>query len=241
MSLRFNHEPGYVLHTRPYKESSLLIDVFTRHHGRFMLLAKGARRVKRSQRGIVMPFKPLLFSWSGRGQLPVMTAVEATAHIAEFNLQTIQSGCYINELVLKMLHRYDEHAVLFDHYDVAIHDLASGIEQSSVLRIFEKQLLKEAGFGLILDHDSDTGAAIESEASYCYLPEQGPIRETAQISAGLNIDGKTLLALEDEQFPTDRVRTQARQLTRALIARQLDGKPLRSRNVLQQVLRYRNL
>lgn len=241
MAIKQNQQAGYVLHTRPYSESSLLIDVFCRNHGRFMLLAKGARRSKRCLRGMVMPFKPLLISWGGRGQLPIMTSVEPAGFIASFNRRSLHSGYYINELILKLLHRFDEHARLFDQYDYAIRALAAGDEAASVLRVFEKKLLQETGFGLILDRNAETGEAIDHNGSYQYLAQHGPVSSDGNNATGMRIDGATLKALKDESFDSVKIKNQARALNRHVIYQQLDGKELKSRRVLVQILRYQKL
>ena len=238
MAIRYSHEHGYVLHTRPYSESSLLIDVFCREHGRFMLLAKGARRAKRSLRGMVMPFKPLFFSWSGRGQLPIMTNVEPNGFIGDLDRNALHSAYYLNELILKMLHRFDEHAELYDHYNHAVRGLARGDDAAKVLRVFEKKLLQETGFGLILDHETQTGEVIDREQRYDYVPEQGPIQSKAGVYGAITVDGATLQALDEEQFDTNKIKHQARALNRSVIYHQLGRKDLRSRRVLTQIRRY---
>ncbi len=233
-------QPSYVLHTRPYAESSLLVDMFSRDHGRCMLLAKGARRQKNAQRGVLLPFKPLLSGWSGKGTLPILTAADATGHLPNLSGYGLHAGLYANELILKMLHRFDEHCSLFDAYDEAVRRLAAGTDPAETLRKFEKQLLQETGFGLILDHDVITGEVIRADSKYHYLPESGPV-EVAALGdgAGVAVLGSTLQAMQADQFPTERARQEARRLTRTLIQFQLGQKELRSRRVLRQVLRYR--
>ncbi len=236
--MKVNRQPAYVLHARPYAESSLLVDVFSRDHGRCMLLAKGARRRKGGQRGILMPFKPLLVGWSGKGALPVLTAAEATAHLPEIAGFGLHAGLYANELLLKLLHRFDGHEKLYFAYDVAVQRLAAGADPGETLRIFEKQLLGEIGFGLILDRDVETGEAIDPSVQYVYLPQSGPAASPATGLPGIAVSGATLRELDGEEFRSQRSRSEARQLIRELIRHQLGGRELRSRRVFRQLLQY---
>ena len=236
--MKVNRQPAFVLHARPYAESSLLVDVFSRDHGRCMLLAKGARRQKNGQRGILMPFKPLLVGWSGKGALPVLTAAEATAHLPEISGLGLHAGLYANELLLKLLHRFDEHEQLYFAYEDAVRRLSSGANPGETLRIFEKQLLRETGFGLILDHDVGTGAAIDPSVQYVYTPQSGPVAAPAAGASGIDVRGATLKELDGEVFESQRSRAEARRLIRELILHQLGGRELRSRRVFRQLLNY---
>ena len=203
-----------------------------------MVLAKGARRQKSGMRGVLMPFKPLLLSWSGRGQLPVLIAAESQGYVDDLVGRQLHSGYYINELILKLLHRFDEHKDLYDAYDKTVRSLINNEDANVQLRLFEKTLLQEIGFGIILDHDVETGKSIKGTSSYQYVPQYGPVaaEETSQV--GLQVSGNTLIALQNEYFATGESRNQARLLTRSLISQQLGGRELRSRKVMRQILRY---
>ena len=237
---RVNHQQrGYVLHTRPYRESSLLIDVFCEGHGRFMVNAKGARRQKSGMRGVLMPFKPLLLSWSGRGQLPVLTGAESLGFLEELRGDHLHSAWYLNELLLKLLHRHDEHDALFAAYDAAIRGLAARVEVNRILRLFEKRLLGETGFGLVLDHDADTGEVIDATKTYQYFPDHGPVAENetgnGSQSTGATISGRALISLRQDAEPDEVVRNEVRNLQRRLISSQLGDRDLRSRRVYIQL------
>jgi DNA repair protein RecO (recombination protein O) len=236
--MKHHQEPGYVLHTRPYTESSLLIDVFCRQFGRFMLLAKGARRQKSGMRGVLMPFQPLLMSWSGKGQLPILTSVETQGFVNGLAGTHLHAGYYINELVLKLLHRFDEHKNLYDAYDATVYALTQEKDANALLRVFEKKLLQEIGFGIILDHDVETGKAIERKARYRYMPQFGPVASDSSEDSDLEVSGQTLIAFQNEEFETSESMQQARMLTRNLIYQQLGGRELRSRKVMKQIVRY---
>ena len=174
--VRVQLQDAYVLHCRPWSESSLLVDMFTKEHGRFRLLAKGARRQKTGHRGELLPFQPLSISWSGK-QLPVLTSIEMTAVRPAIRRTALACAYYMNELLFKLLHQNDPHEGLFEAYDRAMQALAEKQRHpESVLRVFECDLLQEVGFGLLLDSEARSGLPIESQISYYYYPEHGPVR-----------------------------------------------------------------
>ncbi len=226
-------EPAYILHSRAYRDSSLLLDIFSREHGRVGAVAKGAKQAKSKFNGILQPFSPLLLSWSGRSEL--MTLTDAELQQAPHKLKGLQliSGFYVNELLIRLLQRHDPHQQLFDVYHETLHILEKGEHEEQVLRRFEYYLLQETGYGLILDHDVETGEVIHSGAQYCYHIERGPVR-TVDTTAGVLIDGATLLALQDENLQGAEQLKQAKQLMRAIIAHQLGDKPLKTRELAMQ-------
>ncbi len=251
--MKVEQQPAYLLHARPYSETSLLVDFFTREHGRLMLMAKGARgavgggtarrRARGRLRGVLLPFKPLLASWSGKGQLPILTAVEQSAPaVAQMKGAQLASGFYLNELLLRLLHRYDSHETLFAHYDLAIRELAAEHSPRRVLRIFEKKLLNDIGFGAVLDRDVETREPINTEQQYHYLLEKGPVQVSPTAAPLgehiLTISGRTLCALREENFPSELELREAQRLTRTLIDRQLGGRALRSRKVILEMNKY---
>ena len=252
--MKVEQQPAYVLHARPFSESSLLVDVFTRDYGRLMLTAKGARRgaaraAGGKTRGMLLPFVPLLISWAGKGKLPTLTAAEQCEPSAPMRGQSLASGFYLNELLLRLLHRFDAHEKLFEHYARALARLGEAHAPLVALRIFEKNLLHHIGFGAVLDHDAESGEAIDADCQYHYIPEKGPVRIDARapseartssdaLGAVMEISGHALRALHEESFDGDRDLHEARRLTRMLIDGQLNGRPLRSRRVVGEMNRY---
>ncbi len=234
---RINQQSGFILHRRPYSETSLLIDVFTRGYGRLTLIAKGSRRNKQRAVGLFIPFKPLLLSWSGKGNLPVLTGIESSRFAEELSASARSCAYYQNELLLKLLHRFDSNEKLFDHYRDSLVALEKGIDPHAVLRIFEKCLLREIGFGLILDHDALSGQAINEDAYYDYVPEKGPVLTLSPGAA--SIRGKTLKAFHDDKFESREQIHEAMQLTRKLIDRQLNGEVLRTRKVVYAMKKFK--
>lgn len=240
--MKIEQQPAYVLHARPFSESSLLVDLFSREHGCLMLLAKGARRAKSRTRGLLLPFRPLLASWAGRGQLPVLTALEQDGrHSGAVQGAHFASGCYMNELLLRLLHRHDAHERVFEHYHRALRQLANAESPHAALRVFEKRILQYTGFGAVLDRDAGSGERIVPELQYQYVFEKGPVRATQMHTAAtraIPISGRALCALREERFASELELREARRLTRALLDRQLSGRELRSRRVARDMRRY---
>ncbi len=238
--MKVYQQPSYILHRRAYKESSLLVEIFTRDFGRLTLIAKGCRREKSRVRGLFLPFKPLLISWTGKGELPILTSIEQTEFYPQLDISGVTCGYYINELILKLLHRHDPHQLLYDKYHQAVFQLLDNEKPHTILRIFEKHLLREIGFGLVLDHDVESGEMINEHHNYQYFPQKGPIATHAVNGTQSNIiSGSSLMALQKEKFESEQEQIQAQRLTRWLINIQLSGKELRSRRVMQEMKCYK--
>ncbi|MDK9703582.1 MAG: DNA repair protein RecO [Sulfuritalea sp.] len=234
MSKRVDGQAAYVLHLHPYSETSLVVDVFTRDHGRVPLLARGARRPRSAMRGMLMSFQPLELGWFGGGEVKTLARAEWLGGMPLLGGRCLLLGYYLNELLLKMLPREDAHGALFDAYASALRALAAGGADAPELRRFEKTLLKELGYGLTLDVEMETGRPVVPEGEYTYLIERGPVRrvdagETAAVS------GKTLLDMAADDYADPRTRLESRQLMRQLIAHHLGGKPLQSRRVFMEL------
>src|SRR5882724_1983582 len=167
-------DKGYVLHTYPYRETSLILQAWTEHHGRLGLVAKGARRPKSASRTLLVPFQPLVLAWFGRGELKTLKTAEPAAPARPLAGASLFSAFYLNELLLKLTHREDPHEGLFAAYDEAIAALrALGAPPSHrdiepILRRFELRLLREVGYALELAHEMPGGAAIAAEREYWY-------------------------------------------------------------------------
>ncbi|MEM7196220.1 MAG: DNA repair protein RecO [Pseudomonadota bacterium] len=240
--MRINQQPAFILHTRPYSETSLLLDVFTHEHGRLMLLAKGARRRKSNRRGMLLQFRPLLMGWSGKGQLPVLTGVEQIARVDELSGSARSGAYYMNELLLKLLHRHDPHEALFTCYANTLASLGNEDSIHQSLRLFEKSLLDEIGFGLILDHDSDTGEAIEPEADYVYHFDKGPVRcadDATDVQPVKTIRGSTLLALYRNQLDNKNASQQVHWITANALRNPLNNRELKTRRVVREMVEFR--
>ncbi|MBI3777963.1 MAG: DNA repair protein RecO [Gammaproteobacteria bacterium] len=238
--MRIHQQPAYVLHHRDYSETSLLLEVFTAQHGRIGLIAKGARRASSRVRGILKPFQRLLIGWSGKGELAVLTGAEQDGPDTSLAAQALYCGFYMNEVLLRLLHRHDPHDALFEAYQDALQRLRHDDSNEAVLRIFEKHLLRELGYGLVLDHDVADRTPIEVQAIYDYIVDRGPRRlahpELNLPTEGIRMRGASLLALEQESFADAAALRDAKALMRAALARHLGDQPLHSRKLFRRAV-----
>lgn len=232
---RIELHPAYILHTKPYRDTSLLIDVFSQDYGRLGMVARGVRGSRANKKPSLQPFRRMLLSWQSRSDLSTLTHWETDGLPTVLSGNNVLSGFYLNELLLRLTHRHDPHAELFAHYQKALGCLAVEQLAETCLRHFELALLDELGYGLILDHEANSGAGIEKEQLYCYYLEHGPIIENGPC-AGIRLHGETLLELASAQLHSERSLKQAKQLMRSILSRYLGDKPLKSREVFRQSL-----
>lgn len=226
-------QPAFVLHQRPYRNTSLLLDVFTRDHGRLGLVAKGVRQRANADRALLQPFNNVLVSYSGRGELMTLTAVERQAQLGELKAKALFSGLYMNELLLCLLHRNDPHDALFDFYRRSLFELAASPEKvEPVLRRFERNLLTELGYGLLLEQEAGTGKPVLPDQLYYYDMERGPVAASrAPAAAQPRVNGRCLLALAAGDFDDPETGKEMKILMRHVLAHHLNGRPLKSREL----------
>ncbi len=238
-------EPAYVLHQRPYRDTSLLLEVFSPNHGRLGLVARGIRGKGGQRRALLQSFVPLTLSWSGRGELATLTDVEAAGAAHALAGQVLLSGFYLNELVLHLLQRHDPHPELFEYYRYTLEQL-SGIRESHhgarrlqvSLRLFEKQLLQEIGYGLVLEYEVERGEAIEPEGVYRFVLGQGPVAAQAGAEPAPPLfKGSSLLALAAQHLDEAQALKDAKRLTRLVLDYYLAGRKLHSRRLLLDLQR----
>lgn len=227
-------EPGYLLHQRPYGDNDAVLDVFCRDHGRLGLMAKGVRSGRSRRAGMLQPFSELLLSWTARGELGFLRAVEAARTPLLLSGTAMVSGLYLNELLVRLLRRNDPHPELYDMYSRALLLLAEGVDENFVLRVFEKHLLAELGYGLMLDHDLDN-APIMADRHYDYVPEAGP--QLLAAATQRSLPGEALLALAQESPRLVHYARELRQLLRTALAPYLGERPLKSRELYRQFIR----
>ena len=220
--MRIHQQPAYLLHARPWSETSLLVDMFTREYGRFRLLAKGARRRKTGQRAILQSFQPLNISWSGKRSLMTLTGVEASHYYPRLNARNQASAYYMSELLFKFLHANDAHERLFESYAEALDALRGTQPAEAILRRFECHLLSEIGYGLQLECDVVNRSPIRAEARYHYHPEKGPAEALGtHHDDAVSVSGHTLLALASRRFETEQSQRESKRLLRSLLLRQV--------------------
>lgn len=224
-------EPSYILHSRPYRETSLLLEALSRSHGRIGLVARGARGSRSRWKNILQPFRPLLLSWSQKGQLGTLTAADQIASPPPLMGEALFCGLYANELTLRFLHRSDPHPEIFEQYRELLSRLAASQPPQPVLRTFELLLLQSAGFGLQLEYEHGTTQPIQRDAWYSYIPESGPQRrEYTQGEANRLVSGAALMALKSGNIE-DRHLQELKVLMRSLIRFYLGDKPLKSQSL----------
>ena len=228
---RTDLEPAFVLHTRPWRETSLIVESFSRRHGRLGMIARGARRPKSRMRGLLQPFIPLLLSWRGKGELATLVSAEPEGSVLPLVGSAAIVGFYVNELLLRFLHRHDPEPLLFDHYRAALDRISRADDSEPILRIFEKRLLQAVGYALELETESDSGRAIEPEEQYRYTVDSGPKRWSNGTSSGVCVSGSTLLALAREQLDDRHALGEAKLLMRSIIDEHCGGRALVSRRL----------
>lgn len=217
--------PAYVLRTQPYRDTSLLIEAWTAGHGRIGLVARGTRSARSRTRALLQPFQPLLLSWTTQGELASLSAAEAAAPAVSLAGEKIFSGWYLNELLLRLLPRHDPHPQLYRDYEAALAQLPEALEPA--LRAFEKRLLAELGYGLVLP------AELDSRAWYRYEPESGPV-PCASDDAGA-FSGRWLIALRDDRLEDEASLRSARRLLRCALRALLGPGELQSARLLRQL------
>lgn len=230
-------QPAYVLHTYPFRETSLIVEVFSRDFGRMALLARGARRPRSAIRGLLMAFQPLELGWSGKGEVLNLMKAEWQGGQPLLAGDALFCGYYLNELLMQLLPREDAHEHLFACYGKMLGCLSvdpGGKVKEADLRHFEKALLQELGYGLTLAHDSDN-RPIMPDANYVYRMEQGPVRVDFHDQTMQVIGGQTLLDIDTEDFSSARTRIESKQLMRTLMAYYLAGKELETRKIFREL------
>lgn len=230
--MRIEQQPAYVLHARAYRETSLLLDCFTRDHGRVGLVARGVRRERsRWPRALLQPLVPLQLGWSGRGELATLTALDAAGAPFALAGDGLLSAMYLNELVLRLSARGDAHPQLFAAYTETLGRLSVGAGIAWTLRRFERDLLAELGYAIVCEHEADADTPLAAEAEYMYFAEHGPQPWAGQAGV-LRLRGSALLALHEDREPGAADLAALRRLMRYLIGLQLGGGGLRAWSLL---------
>jgi DNA repair protein RecO (recombination protein O) len=240
--MRVVSEPGFILHTIPYRETSLLVDLFSLNHGRVRCVAKGFRKPnKKGLAKTLFPYTEHHFHWQGRGELKTLIQADPLQSPVFLKQEALFVGLYTNELLYKLLHQHDPHQPLYHFYHQFMSHLSvSGLDQAE-LRRFEMLLLEELGYGLVLDTEAETGQAVSAECLYYYIPDQGLklIQDQSQDNI-YALSGADIMALSQGHLEKQSVLRTAKQLTRQVIDFYLDGKELNSRELYRQHLLNNN-
>ncbi|MFC4159189.1 DNA repair protein RecO [Chitinimonas lacunae] len=254
---RVEAAPAYLIHQRPYRETSLLLELFSRDHGRVAMVARGARRPGSALRGTLLGFQPLAVSWFGGGEVKTLHAAEWQGGVPQLVGLPLICGFYLNELLLRLLPREDSHPGLFTVYDATVRDLAAlGCplepyqvasreaapgearatvrEAEPVLRRFELALLRELGYGLALDRDS-AGRLFDPSQPYRFCAGRGFVPEVEAEQAGITLSGSTVAAMATGDFSDPQAAQQAKSLIRRVLSDLLGEAPLYTRQLLRDL------
>ncbi len=229
-------QPAFVLHTYPYLETSLVVETFTQNFGRVPLVAKGARRPRSALRGSLRAFQPLQLSWAGKSELRTLHKVEWQGGQPFLQGMSLICGFYLNELLVRLLHRDDPHEQLFLYYQQTLAALSIQKDYTPVLRHFEQRMLQELGYALTLNHDVASGEPMNPDKEYRYEIERGPVTLEASVNNyGLQLRGKTLLDMEQDDYSDVVTRQQSKALMRYILNHYLGDQPLHTRQLLKDL------
>ncbi len=233
--MRQDAQPAFVLHTYPYLETSLLVETFTRNLGRVPLVAKGAKRPKSALRGLLIAFQPLQLTWTGKSELRTLHKAEWQGGQQPLRGMALICGFYLNELLIRLLHRDDPHEQLFDYYQETLSALNTQQDYTPILRHFERRMLIELGYALTLNEDVASGKPLSPDEEYYYEVERGPM-----VANGNNnnnscpqLRGKTLLDMDQNNYSDAVTRQQSKVLMRYILRHYLGEQPLYSRQLLR--------
>ncbi len=228
---RVQLEPAFLLHQRDYRDSSRIVECFSRGHGRVCLFAKGVRRPGGALAAVLQPFLPLLISWSGPGDGGTLTGAEMVGAPVRLPARALMSGFYLNELLLKLLGREDPFPDVYEAYTLALEELRATPAAARALRLFEKRLLEALGVGLDYAHLAGGGAPLDADAYYHVHAEQGVVAAPPGADPGRGYRGRELLSLAAEELTDAASLASAKRLLRAALEAPLDGRELATRGV----------
>jgi DNA repair protein RecO (recombination protein O) len=237
--MQVNAEPAYILHKRPYRETSQILEIFSRNHGRLSLISKGSRSPRSRTSALLQPIRPLLLSWYGRGELPGLRSVDvADVRPPQLAGKALMSAMYLNELLVILLHRNDVHETLFGDYHETLYALQQAANMEVVLRNFEKKLLEQIGFGLNLIQDADSGEPVVADRHYAYYFEHGPVQcQPGHTGQNPVISGRSLLAFDCGELESPPHIAEIKRLMRFVINNHLGSRKLKSRELFRAPVR----
>lgn len=235
MSAKVNLQPGYVLHTQPYQNTSLLVDFFFADYGRVRAIAKGVRRPKSRNKALLQPFQPLLVSLAGRSELKTLVSIESSISAIGITGRRLFSGLYVNELLTRLLIFNESSPELYRNYQQTLVELSGSTCLQTILRRFELNLLECLGYEVNLLHDCYSIEPIEDQAIYLFHPEHGFEKFSASADIGIYhvrlFRGVEIRALREGQLHDKAIAHAARRLTRMALQVHLGDKPLASRDL----------
>jgi DNA repair protein RecO (recombination protein O) len=231
-STKLEAEPAFVLHERPYRETSALLEVLTRDHGRIGIVVRGLRSSNpRFQRGSLRPFQCLALDVRLSSELGLLLAVETLGRPLHLQADALRAGLYVNELITRMSERHDPHPEVFQRYAQLLTEIDGAVSLAWNLRRFERDFLAMLGYGLHLVCDVDSGAVLDPDLDYCYVPEHGP-RLAYKTKSAPSCKGAAMIALDQDQMPVSPDLASLRLMMRSIIRHHLGGRELEAWRVL---------
>ena len=234
---RVQQQPGYILHHRPFRDTSQILDIVTRDHGKIAVVARGSRGSKSRLAGVLRPFLPLRVSWVGKSDMGTLTGAETAGPPAGMVGDAIFSAYYVNELLLHFLHRYDPQPEIFALYEEVIKALLITDNIAAALRSFELEFLSLLGYAVNLDHEFGSRNLLKIDQDYEYRMEQGPV--LVERDGPLVFKGAVFKEIAEQRFEKPDILRAANRLLREIIGFHLGGKELKSRKVLMELHRGR--
>ena len=229
--MRVDLQPAYILHTRPYRDTSLLIDFLTPDFGRVTAVARGVRKVKTLKRQLLNPFSRLLICWQGKTDMKLLTSFESDNHFLTLTANHLYSGFYLNELLVRLLPEMDRHNGLYFAYEHSLNSLSQGADIEPLLREFEFRLLVELGYGLDFSVDVRNECQINAQAFYECHVQEGFFLAAPDIPEQFLLKGECLLAIAAGDYSNPATRLAAKKLSRQLLRPLLGSRPLNSRQL----------
>jgi len=226
-------QPAFVLHQRHYRNTSVIVDIFSRDYGRLSLIAKGVKQRKSSLKSILQNFQLLNLSWVRKSELGVLTNAEFKNSSIHLDQDNIYPALYLNELIIRLTHTFDAMPELFDAYRDTLRALSEDISTPVILRLFEKQLLQSLGYEIHLSHDAKSHNVIEANKYYLYIPEHGFVETLFEEKNNLHFKGEHLIAFNSNQLEQSEVLKTAHRLTHINLKKLLGDKPLKSRELFK--------
>lgn len=224
-------QPAYILHTRPYRDTSMLVDFLTPEFGRITAVARGVRSRKTPKRNLLNPFTRLLISFQGKTDLKLLTHFEAEGVHFPLTAKHLFSGFYLNELLVRLLPELDAHPEVYDLYERALQELNAGKDLEPILRNFELSLLNELGYGIDFIIDVQSGEMISNRLGYCLDPMRGFYAADSEIPESNQLCGEHINIISYGDFSQPEVKHTAKRITRILLKPLLGSKPLMSREL----------
>ena len=234
--MRVENQPAYILHQRPFRDTSQILEVFTKDYGRLSIMSRGSRGAKSRLKSVLQPFRALVLGWSGRGEMPTLNAAEpASQSVAFFQGKSLACALYINELIMLLTYRHDVHELLFSQYHQTVNQLIESETLEKELRLFELKLLDNLGVPLDLQHRADTGEVLQTDQQYFFKIEQGfyPVLEHQVNERQVLVSGESLLSMARGDFDENKTLKEAKLLMRSILNHYLGGKRLKSRELFR--------